>query len=108
MLWSWRILNFKKISPYFWTYREITPLFVKYMTLQAYNNNVLLFPLQIWKQPHQIKCFDQFSVSKRFTYCFEHLHKENTKLSVKVSASHAWIFLSTLGFLWFLERDWKE
>ena len=63
------------------------------MTLQAYNNNVLLFPLQIWKKPHRKKCSDQFRVNKQNTDCFEHLREENTKLSVNVSASYAWIFV---------------
>ena len=72
------------------------------MTSQAYNNNdVLLFPLKIWKKPHQIKCSDQFIV-KRDTDCFEHLHQENTKLSVNGSVLDTWIFLSASGFLWFL------
>ena len=60
------------------------------MTSQAYNNNnVLLFPLQISKSPSQIKCSDQFTVNKRDTDWFEHLHEENTKPSVNVSVSHA-------------------
>ena len=43
---------------YSWTYGEITPLFIKWMTSQAYNNNdVLLFPLQIWKKTLQNKVF---------------------------------------------------
>ena len=62
-----------------------SPTFLYQMTSQAYNNNVLLFPLQIWKQPHRIKCSDQFRVNKRDTDCFEHLHEENTKPSVNVS-----------------------
>ena len=71
------------------------------MTSQAYNNNVLLFPLQIWKQRHRIKCSEQFIVNKRDTDCFEDLHEEYTKLSSNVTVSHAWIFLLTPGFLWF-------
>ena len=64
------------------------------MNSQAYNNNdVSLFPLQIWKQPHQIKCSDQFTVNKSDTDCFEHLHEENTKPSVNVSVSYAWLRL---------------
>ena len=56
-------------------YGEVTPLFIKWMTSQTYNNNdVLLFPLQIWKQPHRIKHSDQFRVNKRDTNCFEHLY----------------------------------
>ena len=56
------------------------------MTSQAYNNNdVLLFPLQIWKQPQQIKCSDQFTVHKWDISSFEHLHEENTKPLVNVS-----------------------
>ena len=79
------------------------------MTSQAYNNNdVLLFPLQIWKQTHRIKCSDQLRVKKQDTDCFEHLHAENTKPLVSVSISHAWIFLSTLGFLWFLQGEGEE
>ena len=51
------------------------------MTSQAHNNNdVLLFPLQIWK------CSDQFIVNKPDTHCFEHLHEENAKLSVNVTS----------------------
>ena len=91
---------------------EHTPLFIKWMTSQACNNiNVLLLPLQIWKQPHRIKYSYQFRVNKRNTDCFEHLHEENTKLSVNVTVSYAWIFLSTTGFLWFLQRrgkDWQN
>ena len=68
-------------------------LFIKWMTLQAYNNNVLLFPLQMWKKPHRIKCSDQFRVDKQDTDCLEHLHEENTKFSVNVSVSYAWIFV---------------
>ena len=67
----------------------------------------LLFPRQIWKQPHWIKCSDQFRINKRDADCFEHRHEENTKLSVSVTVSHIWIFLSTLCFLWFLQR-WGE
>ena len=79
------------------------------MTSQAYNNNdVLLFPLQILKQPHIIKYSDHFKVNKRDIDCFEHLHEENTKLSVNVSVSHAWIFLIASGFLWFLQRGGKD
>ena len=75
------------------------------MTSQVYNNNdVILLPLQIWKKPHQIKCSDQFRVNKRDTDCFEHLEEENTKLSVNVSVSHAWIS----GFLWFLQREGED
>ena len=86
--WRWRILNFKSIPPYSWTYDEVTPLFIKWMTSQAYNNNdVLLFPQQIWKQPHQIKCSDQFRVNKQDTDCFEYLREENTKPSVNISVS---------------------
>ena len=58
------------------------------MTSQAYNNNDILFPLQILKQTHQIKCCVQFRVNKQDTDCFEHPHKENTKPSVNVSVSH--------------------
>ena len=55
------------------------------MTSEAYSNNdTLLFPLQIWKQPHRIKCSEQFRVNKQDTDCFEHLHEENTKLTVNV------------------------
>ena len=79
------------------------------MTSQAYNNNdVLLFLLQIWKQPRRIKCSDQFRVNKRDTDCFEYLHEENTKPLVNVSVWHAWIFLSTSDFIWFLQRGGKE
>ena len=67
-----------------------------------------MFPLQIWKQPHRIKCSDKFRVNKQDTDCFEHLHEENTKLSVNVTALYVWIFLSTSGFLWFLQRGEKE
>ena len=35
-------------------------------------------PLQIWKQHHQIKRSDQFTVNERDTDCFDHLHEENT------------------------------
>ena len=84
----------------------MTHLFIKWITSQAYiNNDVLLFPLQIWKQPHQIKCSDRFRVTKRDTDCFEHLHEENTKPSVNVSVSHAWIFLSTSVFYGFYRGE---
>ena len=42
-------------------------------------SNHNLFPLQIWKQPHQIRCSDQFTGKKQDTDYFEHLHEENTK-----------------------------
>ena len=100
-----RILNFKSISPYFWAYGELT----KWMNSQAYNNNdILLFPPQNWKKLHRIKCSGQFRISKRDTDCFEHLHQENTKPSVNESVSHAWIFLATSDFLWFLQSGWEE
>ena len=47
---------------------------------------------------HTKKCLDQLRVDKRDTDCFKHMHEENTKLSVNVSTSHAWIFLSTTVF----------
>ena len=59
----------------------------------------------MWKQPHRIKCFHQFRISKRDTDCFEHLHEENTKLSANVSVSHAWIFLSISGFYGFYRSE---
>ena len=75
---------------------QITHLFTKRMTSQAYNNNdVLLFPLQIWKQPH------------RDADCFEHLHEKNAKLFVNVSVSHARPQIS----LWFSQKggeEWKN
>ena len=86
----------KSIPPCSWTYGEITPLFIKWMTSQAYN--AALFSLQIWKQPHQIKCFDQFRVNKWDTDYVEDQHEENTKLSVNKNVSNAWIFLPTSGF----------
>ena len=59
------------------------------MVSQAYNNNdILLFTQQIWKQPHRIKCSDQFRVNKQGTDFFEHPHEEITKLSVNVNVSH--------------------
>ena len=59
------------------------------LTSQVYNNNdILLFPVQIWKQPHRIKCSDKFKVNKQETDYFEHPHVENTKPLVNVSASH--------------------
>ena len=36
--------------------------------LQAESSYVLLFPLQIWKLPHRIKCSDHFRVNKRDTW----------------------------------------
>ena len=87
------VLHFKSIPPYSWTYSEVIPLFIKWMTWQAYNNHELLFPLQIRMQPHQIKCSDQFRVNKRGIDCFEHMHKENTKPLVNVSVLHVWFFL---------------
>ena len=48
-------INFESIPPYSWTYSEVTPLFIKWMTSRAHNNNILLLPLQIWKQPHRWK-----------------------------------------------------
>ena len=63
------------------------------MTSQAYNNNdVLLLPLQIWKQPHRIKCSNQFRVNKRDTDCFEYMCEENTKTSVDVKVSRMFEF----------------
>ena len=53
------------------------------------------------KATHQIKCSDQFSVNTCDTDCFEHRHEENTKPSVNVSVSHAWIFSMTPGFYGF-------
>ena len=85
--WRRRILNLKSIPPYSWTSGEITPLLIKWMTSQVYDNNDVLFP-QIWKQTHQIKCSGQFTVNKRDTDCFEDLHEDNTKPSVKVSISY--------------------
>ena len=79
------------------------------MISRAYNNNdELLFPLQIWKQPHRIKCSEQLRVNKRDTDCFEHLHEENTKPLVNVSVLHAWIFLSTSGFLRFYREEGRS
>ena len=73
------------------------------VTSQTYSNNdVLLFPLQCWKQPPQIKCSDQFKINKRDTGCFEHLHEVNA------SVSHVWIFSWTSGFLLFLQRGVEE
>ena len=40
-------------------------------------------------QPHRIKCSDQFTVNKRDTDSFEHLHEKNTNPQVHVSVSHA-------------------
>ena len=59
------------------------------MTSQAYNKNEVLFSLQLSKQPHRIKCSDQFIVNKRDTEYFEHLHEKNTKPSANVSFSQA-------------------
>ena len=74
------------------------------MASQAYNNNnVSLFPLQIWKQPHQVKCSKQFRVNEQDTDCFDHVMS-----SANVSASPAWIFLSTSGFFYFLQRVTEE
>ena len=94
------------LNSYSWTYDEVTPFFIKWTTSQAYNNDdVLLFLLQIWKQPHRIKRSDQFRVNEQYTNCFEHLHEENTKPLVSVAVSYAWIFLSNSGFLWFLRGE---
>ena len=61
------------------------------MTLQLCNNNdILLFPLQIWKQPHQIKSSDQFTVNTQDTDCFEHLHEENAKSQTHVFYGFYW------------------
>ena len=81
-----RILNFKTIPPYSWTYGEVTPLLIKVIT-----SLVLLFPLYIWKQTVWINCSDQLINE----ILFEHLHEENTKPSINLSVLHAWIFLST-------------
>ena len=59
------------------------------MTSQAYNKNEVLFSLQLSKQPHRIKCSDQFIVNKRDTEYFEHLHEKNTKPSANVSVLQA-------------------
>ena len=50
--------DFKSIPPYPWTYVEVTPLLIKSMTPQAYNNKVSLFPQYIWKQPLWVKYSD--------------------------------------------------
>ena len=99
--WRRRILNFKSFSPFSWTYGEMTPLFIKWMTSQAYNNDdALLLPLQIWNQPHRIKSSDRFTVNTRDIECFEHLHGENTKPSVNVKC----LACSTSSFWWFLQK----
>ena len=67
-----------------------------------------MFPLQIWKQPHWIKCSDQSGVNEQDTNCFDHLHKEKAKSSVNVSALHAWIFLSTSRVFKVLQRVEEE
>ena len=42
----------------------------------------------MWKQPHRIKCSDQFRVNKRDTDRYDNPHEEDTKPSVNVSVSH--------------------
>ena len=75
------------------------------MTSQTYNNkDVLLFPLQIRKQPHRIKCSDQFRVNKQHTDCFEHLYEKNTKPSANVQVSCMLIFLINLRFFYVFYR----
>ena len=59
------------------------------MTSQAYNKNEVFFSLQLSKQPHRIKCSDQFIVNKRDTEYFEHLHEKYLKPSGNVSVSQA-------------------
>ena len=73
------------------------------MTSQPYNNNDVLFPPQISKKPHQIKCSDQFRGNKQDTDCFEHLQEENTKLLVNVSVLHASISYRSRVFMAFTE-----
>ena len=58
----------KSIPPYSWIYDKVTPLFLKWK--------------QIWKEPHQKMYSDRLRVDERDTDCFEHMHEENTKLSV--------------------------
>ena len=83
-----------KLSPYSWTYGKITHLFIKWMISQAYNNNdVLLFPLQIWKQPHQNKVFWPVQLMKKILTVFEHLHEDNTKPLVNESVSHTGLLI---------------
>ena len=43
------------------------------------------FHYKFQKQPHQIKCSDQFRVNTQDTDCFEHPQDVNTKPSVNVS-----------------------
>ena len=79
------------------------------MTSQAYNNDILLFPLEVWKQPHRIKCSDQFRVKKQDTDCLEHLHKKNAKPSVNVSVSHMPEFsYRHQDFYWFYRGEVKS
>ena len=106
-LWRWRILSFKSIPSCFWTYGEITPLFIKWMTSQVYNNNgALLFPLQIWKKPHWIKCPDQFRVNKRGSDCFEHIYEKDTKPSVNVKMPRRFFMVFTEGWREWRNSDW--
>ena len=87
-------------------YNEATPLLIKLMTSRACNNNLLLFPLDIWNKPLN-KVF--WPVNKQNTNCFEHLYEENTDPSVNVSVSHAWIFLLRFVWLWQSEREeWRN
>ena len=87
--------GFKIIFPYAQSPTvEVTPLFIKWMTSQAYSS----IPLQIWKQPNRIKCSDQFKVNKRDTDCFEHLYVKNTNLLVNVNVSRCQNFLIDLRF----------
>ena len=75
------------------------------MTSQAHNiNDLLFFPLQIWKQPDQIKCSDLLRVNKWDADCFEYLQEENTKLSVNATFSNAWIFYYSQLFNDFTEE----
>ena len=95
-----KIINFKSILPYSWKYGEFTPLFIKWMTSQAYNNDVLLFPREIWKQPHWIKFSDQFRVKVCVCYIFaslffmpkrKHLWNKEECFSFHLESSfHSW------------------
>ena len=98
--------NIKSIPSYSWKYDEVTTLFIKWMTSQAYiNDDILLFPLQIWKQPHWIKCSDQFRVKTRYWLFWASTQGKYKALGQCKCLAYAWIFLSNQNFYGFYRGE---
>ena len=68
--WRRRILNFKSIPPYSWTYCEIKPLFI-ISNERSHKHTIIMiyycFHYKFERNPLQIKCSDQFTENKRDT-----------------------------------------